>query len=588
VSINLEEIIHALKAEWEYAKKQHQMLEQKSLVDRIASGLSWPLVMLRSHEYFRRKSLLCFSSSGQFHDGITAGDLVRISPQNTLSPNIIGTCREVYGNSCVIECPTNIKIGKWLDAQLVVITKTFDDRTFETYFKGVQHLLQFSSPLKQAILHGFTTPNKNSIKRPWSTLNDSQKIAAQQAVDSDHLMLIHGPPGTGKTHTTIALAKEFVAQKNIVWLLADSNAATDHLATSALQNGIDILRIGSHYRIKPEILPHSLSSQVHHHPHQKSISLMVKELDQMSHKSRGAMYKEIRGLKHNIRRQIISNHQVFVSTLGSIGRHVSFLPECDVVIIDEATQAIAPAILSVIPYVKKCILIGDPNQLGPVVQMPGNLLHKDLFSLLLRQSKAPMLMEQRRMNDQIMKLVQEYYGTHYISHKSVATQKVLAEGFCFETAIVWIDTVGSEATEEKDPITFSLFNQTEISIVRKVVTKLVESIALNQVAIITPYSAQKNRLVDDIPGVDCNSVNAFQGQEREIVICSFVRCNPDGEIGFVNDFRRLIVSVTRAKSLWIGVGDSATLGQHKAFSKLFDRLEQSNTTWQTTWDWIDS
>ena len=586
-SIDLDQIATALKQEWEHAKREHQQKQQLPFKERVLCGVSWPALSLKNQEDIRDRSLLTLSSRHPLHDGISRGDVVYLSPKESSSPKISGTCIECDEYSCVFETSKIDVQPRWIVHSPVVLTKDFDERTFQRYERGLERLKGIESPLKQNLLRGYEAPHLPNHSISFPTLNESQSRAAKLSLAAPHLGLIHGPPGTGKTHTAVEIAMELLRAGKMVWMLAESNAAADHLTFSLGKKNRDILRVGSRYRIGKHVQTYSFHHQMDSHPQQKALHILYKELHSVSGKERGQTYKQIRTLKKQMKQQLFQNAEIIISTLGSIGNFVKDLPPCDVAIVDEATQAISPAILAIVPFITKIVLIGDPKQLGPVVTMSGNILEQDLFSLLLSGENAPLLSEQYRMNDQIMGLISDNYSI-FKAHKSVAKQRIFSGDHVFSRPIIWIDTVGDVTGENQDPVTHSFFNPTELSVTQKVINRLVnEGLGNEQIAIITPYSAQKIAFQNIFPNIECNSVNAFQGREKEVILCSFVRSNHDGNIGFVSDPRRLLVALSRARSLWIGIGDSATLGQHKIFISLFQRMEQLEFDWQIAWDWIE-
>jgi superfamily I DNA and/or RNA helicase len=194
----------------------------------------------------------------------------------------------------------------------------------------------------------------------------------------------------------------------------------------------------------------------------------------------------------------------------------------------------------------------------------------------MQKQDCPMLCVQHRMNKRIMQLVTPIYGETYVAHASVENHLLcdlsqINSTVLTESSLLWIDTCGAEEGEQRDPITHSLYNSTEIDLCLTYVQQL-QKLGVHDIAIITPYSAQVQKLKAKT-NVDVYSVTAFQGQEREVIIASFIRANFDGNLGFVADAERLTVALTRARRLWIGIGDSSLLSIHPRFSEIFTEIE---------------
>ena len=249
------------------------------------------------------------------------------------------------------------------------------------------------------------------------------------------------------------------------------------------------------------------------------------------------------------------------------------------------------------PYVERLFLLGDPHQLGPVVRAPSSPLERSMLARLVEPGATalpmPMLATQHRMHRDIQALVEPVYGDTYEPHPAVAEHRLadlpgVAETPLTTRATLWIDTAGAEADEELDPATRSTFNGLEVEVVAAVVQQLREAgVPSGLIGVITPYNAQVRELKEALPsGVEAATVNAFQGQEREVIVCSWVRSNPDGDLGFVADRRRLTVALTRARRLLVCVGDSATLGGDAAFSEVLDLLHEQDavqSVWEPPW-----
>jgi len=252
------------------------------------------------------------------------------------------------------------------------------------------------------------------------------------------------------------------------------------------------------------------------------------------------------------------------------------------IIIDEATQVIEPAIWAVVPYAQRLVLIGDPHQLGPVVNNP--FLQRSLLQRLIEQATRPppMLNIQHRMSRSIMEMVLDIYGETYKSSPVVEEQYMEFQSkssFWKGRQRIFLDTAGFGEPEERDPVSYSLFNKTEAEIVLEVLPKLMKlGVQQNQISIVVPYRAQVAYIQKQLKtiglDIETTTINAFQGREQDVIVCTFVRSNPKGVLGFLQDERRLTVALTRARYLFIGIGDSATLASHPRFASLFEILDQ--------------
>ena len=213
---------------------------------------------------------------------------------------------------------------------------------------------------------------------------------------------------------------------------------------------------------------------------------------------------------------------VIAATLGTMANEARRLPPVEIALIDEATQAIEPAVWSIVPHIKQLILIGDPHQLGPVVHEPGNILEISLVQRLLNMGvEAPMLETGYRMSATLTGLVGRIYGPGYQPAPAVAARRLtdlsnVDSTDLTESAVVFVDTAGSGMEEARDPTTMSLYNDGEVELIAHAVQQLLGAGVLHEdIGVIAPYSAQVARLKESLPGVEVATVNAFQGREKE-------------------------------------------------------------------------
>ena len=300
--------------------------------------------------------------------------------------------------------------------------------------------------------------------------------------------------------------------------------------------------------------------------------------------------QNLRSQEERIYQKIIQEADVVLSTNGMIMSDMLKNNHFDVAIIDEGSQQVIPSTLIPIMHAKRFIIAGDHKQLPPTVVSDSKELKKSLFEELIEkyQQHSSMLRVQYRMHQKIMEFSnQEFYEGKLIADESVKNHTIKDLGLnepkhckeiLGETPIVFVDTKGTEAAERLPDRSTSYENETEATIVQALVEELLAMGAVpEQIGIITPYAAQvkllKKFINSDERVVEIKSVDGFQGREKEIILMSFVRSNDRGEIGFLQDLRRLNVAITRAKRKLICIGDSATLSSHPVYERFLTYIK---------------
>ena len=560
------------------------------LPDRIAAGLTWPPLRLASCDGDRLR--LRAASRGALHDGITPGDAVVVAPVSAPDRGLPGRCVGVEDDTAELRMsPLPEPLPGWLEGGHVAVSRAIDETTMRRYQAALRAADRASSPLKDALLEAEVDaiPARESST---GQLNAPQRRAVAAALDADPLALIHGPPGTGKTHVMVAALQALVAQGERPWALADSNAAVDALAVRADEAGLSVLRMGSPWRIGPATAHLSLHARAKQSPLAPALRVLEVAIRRAQGREKRTLSAERRSLLRQIRAQLISRCDVLAATLGTMVRLAPELGPSTIAIIDEATQAIEPAVWGVVPHIARLVLIGDPHQLGPVTRQPGSLLERSLLTRLLEAGiAAPMLEVQYRMSRALGALVAPIYGPSWRPDPSVAEQRLadlpgVRATPLTEAAAIWVDTAGSGLGEVRDPVSMSLYNEGEIELIVQAAARLLDA-GVSDIGIIAPYSAQVARLRERLPDLEVATVNAFQGREKEAILCSLVRSNMDGELGFVADRRRMVVSMSRARRLLVCVGDSATLSRSPDLAGLMERIQavgQWQSVWEPPWD----
>ncbi|HNV87235.1 MAG TPA: AAA domain-containing protein, partial [Candidatus Omnitrophota bacterium] len=427
------------------------------------------------------------------------------------------------------------------------------------------------------------------------SLNDSQKKAVITALEAMDVALIHGPPGTGKTTVLVEVVLQGLSRRKKILVSAPSNAACDHLVACLARSGAPVLRMGHPARMAKHLREYSLDFKLARHPYAKMIDELEFRLSECSKKrerhrtrrvlgreARDQMYeevrdlrKEVRTLKNEIFSQVWNESDVVIATHTSAGDPMLERKGFDWVILDEATQAIEPN--SWIPILRageKIIFAGDHCQLPATVRSReaetgglGISLFERLEESLGAESKA-MLTVQYRMHEHIMNFSsRKFYGGKLIADLSVKTHVLsdlsgISRCPATEKPLLFLDTAGKGFEEKVETGSESRYNPDEARLVFGEFKEFLRAgVPPREVAVISPYRAQVKLIADllQCPEAEIDSVDAFQGREKEAVILSLVRSNLEGEMGFLTDIRRMNVAITRARRRLTVIGDSATL-----------------------------
>ncbi len=506
------------------------------------------------------------------------------------------------------------ELPDWTELGKLGVNLLFDSRTYEEMFKALNILINVDkgrlrllrdkllgySPLSFLPIENYACPE----------LNESQLHALQQVVSAEDVAIIHGPPGTGKTTTLVASIREVLKQEKQIMVCAPSNAATDYLAAKLHQVGLRVVRVGNLAKVETDNTALTLDVLLQQDKEFKQIKELKKratELRKMGGKykrnfgreeaeQRKLIFKEARNLNTEAReleaylvQKILDEAQVIACTL--IGSNSDYLGnrQFRTVVIDEAGQGIEPAVWVPILRAERVVMAGDPFQLPPTVKSrkaaEAGLNITLLEKAVNRHTQVSLLNVQYRMNAQIMQFSNDkFYQGRLIAHDSV-------KDWCLSFSpqpVEFIDTAGCGFDEIPGENDESLCNPEEMAIVRKHFDELFsDNPQGNTVGIISPYRAQVEKLEEEFAhekNVVVNTIDSFQGQERDVIYISLVRSNTNGEIGFLKDYRRMNVAMTRARKKLIVVGDSATLGMDKFYASFLEFVESSGG-YRTAWEY---
>ncbi len=470
------------------------------------------------------------------------------------------------------------------------------------------------------VLLGETTP---SFRPPGEdapldpSLNPSQQEAARFALAAEDLAIIHGPPGTGKTTTVVEVIRRAVRRGEKVLACAPSNLAVDNMLEKLLAFGEKAVRLGHPARVLPELRSHALDLLVEEHDDVRLARKLAKEAFALFRKAgkftrakpepgaRRDMRQEARSLLADARRlekmavgHILDTASVLCATTTGLDGDLLGDRTFDLVVIDEACQSTEPGCWIPLPRGRRVVLAGDHCQLPPTVLSREAAAQGFDVSLMERlvarhgDAVTRLLTVQYRMNRAIMDFSSlELYDARLEADPSVENHRLadlpgVTACPLTEEPVLFLDTAGAGYDEDGEPDGESRLNRQEAELVcRKVRALLDAGVAPRDVAVIAPYAAQV-RLIRErlgVPGVEVDSVDGFQGREKEAVVISLVRSNPKGEIGFLSDVRRTNVALTRARRKLVVVGDSATLAADPFYRRLveyFEAIGAYHTVWE--------
>ena len=460
------------------------------------------------------------------------------------------------------------------------------------------------------VLCGFVAPGFRELQPmtfPW--LNASQQRAVNKTLCCRDVMVVHGPPGTGKTTTLVEAVYETLRREPQVMVCAQSNAAVDWICGKLIDRGVPVLRVGNPARVDDKVLSATYERQFEAHPDypelwgvRKAIREVAAGRRRMSRADASALSNRL----HNLRRravelevkiqvEIFESARVVASTLVGSDNAVLKGRRFTTLYIDEAGQALEAACWIAIRKADRVIFAGDHCQLPPTVksvEAERAGLSRSLMESVVDKcrSAVELLTVQYRMNEAIMRFSSDwFYGGRLQAAEEVKCRGILD----FDSPVEWLDTSEMDFSEKYVSATGGRVNPDEgefmldslEAYIKRIGEKRVEDENLD-FAVISPYKAQvswlrrnakKRNVLRRLKGkIAINTIDGFQGQERDVVFISLVRSNDDGKIGFLSDLRRMNVAMTRARMKLVIIGSAATLTRHPFYEKLFLSQKKGN------------
>jgi superfamily I DNA and/or RNA helicase len=536
------------------------------------------------------------------------------------------TVSYVDGERMVVTLPSSQELIDLENAPLLGVQLYFDETSYKTMFRALDDAINAKdnrlAELKD-IFAGQLKPRKYTftpMQFPW--LNKTQEQAVNEVLWAKDVEVVHGPPGTGKTTTLVEAIYETLHRETQVLVCAQSNMAVDWISEKLVDHGVPVLRIGNPSRVNDKMLSFTYERKFESHPDYPELWSIRKTIRQIKeNRKRGDnVHQKIARLRERateiemaINAQLFDEARVVACTLVGSANKLLVRHKFSTLFIDEAAQALEPACWIAIRRASRVVLAGDHQQLPPTIKCYEALkqgLGKTLMERIVEnQPEAVTLLKiQYRMNDAIMKFSSDwFYHGEVESHEGVRHRTILD----WDHPIQWVD--GNEiqkevnaaleqqgATEDKLDIDFAeqfigenhgRINKAEAELVLTALRNYIDKIGRERflserldVGIISPYKVQTQYLRQQIRKreefrpfrqvISVNTVDGFQGQERDLIFISLVRSNDNGQIGFLSDLRRMNVAMTRARMKLIIFGDKHTLCHHPFYRQLIKYVEE--------------
>ena len=519
-----------------------------------------------------------------------------------------GTVSYAEENRMVVSVSDPATVSHLQSTERLGVQLSFDETTYRLMTEALERAINAKGNRLAELRDTFygllptATLQLQPIQFPW--LNASQQQAVNSVLAAKDVAVVHGPPGTGKTSTLVEAIYETLRRENQVLVCAQSNMAVDWISEQLGNRGIDVLRIGNPARVTDKMLALTYERRYEAHADYPQLWALRKALrevqgsrkrgDNNYHQKVDRLKSRITELEIRIHNALMGQARVIACTLaGSASRTLEGY-RFGTLFIDEAAQALEAACWIAIRKADRVILAGDHCQLPPTVKsieaVNGGLGKTLMEKFVENQPQTVTLLQvQYRMNEDIMRFSSNwFYDGRVQCAPEVHSRSILD----LDTAITWIDTAG-EYREEFVGESFGRINRDEAALTLAILQSYIERIGRERivderidVGIISPYRAQVQYLRRLLKKseyfkplrrqISVNTVDGFQGQERDVIMISLVRSNDDGQIGFLRDLRRMNVAMTRARMKLFVLGDATTMTRHPFYNKLYHYIRKLN------------
>lgn len=521
---------------------------------------------------------------------------------------VSGTVSYAEAARLVAELPDAASLATLERAERLGVQLSFDETTYRLMFAALDEAITARTGRMAELrdmIHASLPVSRGAaqpVSLPW--LNHAQEHAVSEVLRARDVAVVHGPPGTGKTTTLVEAVCEVLRRENQVLICAQSNMAVDWISEKLIERGVSVLRVGNPLRMTDEMLAHSYERRFSDHPdypHLWALRRQIRQLYALPRRSRPASFRskidalreKASSLEWRIRQQLFEETRAVTCTLvGSASQLLDGL-HFHTLFIDEAAQALEAACWIAIRRADRIVLAGDHQQLPPTVKCPaaarGGLSRTMMEQIVSHCPETVTLLDvQYRMNETLMTFPSRwFYGGRVKSAPEVRHRGILD----FDVPATWIDTdyLDDAGQEEFVGEGYGRVNKAEAELTLQVLRDYIRRIGPDRMmderidfGIISPYRAQvqflrrllrhDEELRPFRQMMTVNTVDGFQGQERDVVLISLVRANDKGQIGFLGDLRRMNVAMTRARMKLIILGHAPTLCRHTFYKALFDYI----------------
>lgn len=614
-SADLQRQYDLLQMEYEYEKETYrQQSERVGIHRKIQQGLCWyPVVPGKS--YYNSLNQLVIEierrDDKEIEHNFEYGRPVCFFTTNgTGSPrylNFSGIISYVQDDRMVVVLPTPSAlfdlqgVSSELGVQLY-----FDETSYKTMFSALSDVMKAKNNrlahLRDVLL-GKTPGSERKlfpVRFPW--LNVTQEEAVNHVLAAKEVSIVHGPPGTGKTTTLVEAIYETLHRENQVMVCAQSNTAVDWISEKLVDRGINVLRIGNPTRVNDKMLSFTYERRFESHPDYSELWGIRKAIREIQSSFRKKSHSEKETARNRLSRlrfratelevqidtDLFSEARVIACTLVGSANRVLTNHTFTTLFIDEAAQALEAACWIAIGKADRVILAGDHHQLPPTIKCieaaRGGLDRTLMQKVAANKPETVSLLKiQYRMHEDIMRFSSHwFYQDELKAAPEVSQRGILA----YDTPVVWFDTADCDFEEDRLSESMSRINKQEAVLLVEQLQTYIEKITKERVldesidfGLISPYKSQVQYIRGLIKRnaffkpfrklITVHTVDGFQGQERDVIMISLVRANDQGNIGFLNDLRRMNVAITRARMKLIILGDASTLTKHAFYRELY-------------------